>query len=849
MTENTQRARSNSSRRVTKTHSDVTLPKFHNLSTEKTQFNKNHNEVTTPIVQEIESPAIRKTGALTSRSSERLSHISPRKFQTPSHRKSDSIENRNETRPVNLSEVTKPSSRDNSKSTPRNLEHLKPISILAQKQSPKKFSIKPLNPQQIRENQKTFESYMYQITGESPLRKKILHTMRGDFTEYTALKATESERQSTGRLSSKALTPNLKFRSATDGSPESTKKSDTGIEVPALDIDPKVTAEILQELSTFKTKYQFNKSDSKFDEITGLRKKNTDLQLKNALLKKDIAHLDEFRLALDKHVEIDNFHEKRVDVLKAQVTKQKRYIDYLTKALKITKLFYKDQMAILNYLIDIDKKIHSDRVVQTKTQTSVEDTARVEAGQAKAINDIVQYNSTSEEFQKFLRNFNDAYDKVRASREKEEETKRMFNVTLQILKAKDMLSHRITPALRKKVRYNVLLHAFIEKYKNFFPIFTIFDDFDFVDKKNFSDFLKCLVKQSEKIEEVFNKIKFFDILKHNPFPANKDVARHLTDNVAAFDEYFNKKNQAKRILLNSEKIFDTEKSLSKLLGSLLLFQNQILVDKSKVSVELVVELQNQVNENIEKLLSLGIATDVNPVNGGSIIVVNEHKRAGTKIGELATRDQLERISAEMYSWREASFREFENYRDGSHFHIMELKKKLSDFIAKDAKGKEVDEILRKLRSHVDHLLQQHDEIHAYQKVLKLTNDYQKEFLRTLSNDAANAEGVMDKKNELINTILSKVNGEMRQLQDNFDHVFERGGEDDLKIRAKFVTQFKKVFGEVFDYLFRALNGKEHPIREEIGRLDKMFKEQCEKVKQDLQFFSNRNSKIAVTVIN
>lgn len=752
-------------------------------------------------------------------------------YQTPKHRKSNSTD------------VEGSTTKEESKAS-QNPEIKRDISS-------QRLAERPKNKESLAAEKKKYNQLMAKIVANDPLAVKPQSTVEEEIKIIDSFK-TSNPTKSPHSKSSKSpinFAKNfLEVRPRLSRSEKVKEISDLGVEVQTTEIDPALTAEILEEIHTNKTKYNFSNSDSKFEEIVGLRRMNVDLQLKNIQLKKDVAYLDEFKMALDKPVNVERFHEKRIDILKAQVSKQKRYIDYLTKALKLTKTFYKDQTSVLNYLIDLEKKAQQSKG-GAKDQNAVVN--MVEANQKRAMQGVIALNENPEEFQKFMRNFNEAYEKVRAAREKEEEVKKLFSVTIQALKAKDMISHRINPQLQKKIRYNSLLYSFIEKYKMYFPVYTLFDEYEFLEKRVFGDFLQSLVKQSEKIEEVFSKIKYYDTLRHNPYPASREVINYIKEHGAEFDEYFNRGNKGKRLILDGEKINEVEKSLSDLLNSLINFQKLMMLDKNKITVEYIIEMQKKLTANIEKLLTLGVATDLTQMRGAEILVVNENKKSiikGTKLlaaeGKDGLTDKINRFEAEIYSWKEQTFREFDNYKQGSHYYINELRHTLKSLTSNNEnKAKEVENSLTKLKTHVDYVIRRYDESHAYQSLQRFIIEYQKELVKTLAADAATTEQVVKEKSEHVDLILRKVTEETKELLDCFENYFEKGGEGDVRMRMKLILQFKRVFGEVFNYMIRALTGKDHPIRDQISKLDDEYREEFEKVKSDLLYFSDRNSKI------
>lgn len=109
-------------------------------------------------------------------------------------------------------------------------------------------------------------------------------------------------------------------------------------------------------LSPSSAHYKFSSKDSRFEEIRQLQSKNFLLKKENSILQNSLEEIDEFDLVLNRKTKIENFNEKRCDILKACVHKQKRYIDYLNKSFKLSNKFYKDIKHVLQFLSELDKK-------------------------------------------------------------------------------------------------------------------------------------------------------------------------------------------------------------------------------------------------------------------------------------------------------------------------------------------------------------------------------------------------------------------------------------------------------------------------------------------------------------
>lgn len=107
--------------------------------------------------------------------------------------------------------------------------------------------------------------------------------------------------------------------------------------------------------------------------------------------------------------------------------------------------------------------------------------------------EIVHSTKNSELLEKFMLNFNDAYEKVKDFERKNEELKKVFEITDE--KVKNMYKDQI-----KKVKYTYMLQQFVQKYKPYFPIKTCFDLFEPREKDSLDIQLTKLIALMNKIE-------------------------------------------------------------------------------------------------------------------------------------------------------------------------------------------------------------------------------------------------------------------------------------------------------------------------------------------------------------
>ena len=107
--------------------------------------------------------------------------------------------------------------------------------------------------------------------------------------------------------------------------------------------------------------------------------------------------------------------------------------------------------------------------------------------------EIVHSTKNTELLESFMINFNDAYEKVKDFERKNEELKKVFEITDE--KVKNIYKDQI-----KKIRYTYMLQQFVQKYKLYFPIKTCFDLFEPREKDSLDIQLTKLISLMNKIE-------------------------------------------------------------------------------------------------------------------------------------------------------------------------------------------------------------------------------------------------------------------------------------------------------------------------------------------------------------
>ena len=168
---------------------------------------------------------------------------------------------------------------------------------------------------------------------------------------------------------------------------------------------------------------KYLRTDSKMNEIIALRKQNKQLNKKVEELQKELDSVNEFKLAIEKPFDENNFNERRVTLLKAQIAQQRRLITKLTKSLKLSKTFHKELLAILDILKALCAKYQEKAFFREKDDKNRESIMIKTENERLNILNENQKNKTldlilaeaegAEMMEKFVKTFSEAYDKVK----------------------------------------------------------------------------------------------------------------------------------------------------------------------------------------------------------------------------------------------------------------------------------------------------------------------------------------------------------------------------------------------------------------------------------------------------
>ena len=566
---------------------------------------------------------------------------------------------------------------------------------------------------------------------------------------------------------------------------------------------------------------------SRFTEILDLKQRNIELNDQNKQLKSDMKNIDEFEVVLRKKTKFENFNEKRCDILKACISKQKRYIDNINQAMKLHKKFYKDLKHVLSYLIDLNEKY-----VRSNVKLSVDSTQKHGALHQvdmakKALEEIYSDSGSIDNLKLFIQNFNEAYSRVRDVQGKDSEIEKLFDLNKNIENSGDTLAKITNPEANKDISYKYTFPQFIQNYKKIFPIYTVFDEFELKDKGDFSEFINHLVLMAEKVDEVFKKVKNFGVLDHTKFLESADFPEKLTSNAANFKYYFEKSNKSKRLFLNSKSILNLEKSLSSLLSELVTFHQSLVIKKENLSMDSILDLQESLRTNIEDLLLLGVSTDSDLTLNEKIIVVNrDHRQKDSHqlIREIETPSKENLL--EIYNHEGEAIKKFEKLQAS----IKSTLKSSAD----EAKKLSADSLSNKLNSLSNFMNQieiNYQDLGLISRLKDIELVFRRKFTQATFSNVEYLRKFVTMKMNSVEELCSTVNKCVKDLTQLYDSasVFVK----DSKFKTEFPLQFETICKKLNLNVNKILNKPVEVSPDDIYGFEEVFDNEVIKVKNKL----------------
>ena len=576
--------------------------------------------------------------------------------------------------------------------------------------------------------------------------------------------------------------------------------------------------------------YRFSLNDSKFKEILNLKKQNAELSYMNEALKQEVDGLDEFEKVLSKRTKLENFNEKRCDMLKASLEKQKKYIAQLTSSVKLSNKFSKDLASVLKFLVNT--------VERSKRKDEPQDQLKAREHLAGyAFNQLKSELGNTHALKAFMTNFNDAYEKIKKIESENEDLGHMFDLPV------DRTSHDGTKMeTQKKIKYKYVLTDFAEKYKHVFPSYSVFKEMDIQEKLDFADVLKQLQKMAVTVDETFKKLKSYDMITHSHFVYNENIPTNYQHNINSFGYYFHNLNKSKRIALNGNELLALERSLSVLLGQLINFHNELTAKGHDVSMHDILKLQHNVRTNIEGLLTLGVTVACNISHKDQIIVVTKQNNCEDEVNPLrGTSIPKTKLLFEIYKEEHENVRKFEG--------LMDNMKKLLDQTIKEVDKEASKNLLKKLKSlseYMECLQINYEDMGLMSRLKDIEMNFTREYSKILDGSMNRIKSFVEEEGKLVDDFLEKIHSGIKELSKSYEstHLQESKGTKSQKV---FLTVFRKMNKEIKDASHGILGKRKELDYGETRILENIFLKDFEKICEEYKRNRARLKKIGIKV--
>ncbi|CAK68133.1 unnamed protein product (macronuclear) [Paramecium tetraurelia] len=436
---------------------------------------------------------------------------------------------------------------------------------------------------------------------------------------------------------------------------------------------------------TKQSKNIFTINDSRYKHIKNLEKKNKQLTNKLVDLQTDLAQIDEFKIAISldrppmknsralffstndvkkgklqiEPQEInDDFHQRRIEIMKAQLLKQQRYIKRLTTILQTTRKFYEDLREYMQYfssvlrqsaqgndyyIVEQKETITSQQVIQSptnkevanqneelkqqknqiqkKVQFTLDDSFDRQQAQSKiqritkdkefievaekqqqyiSLKNLLQQFKSNEDRENFISTFTLAYQKIIDFERGNQDYRNLLEVQQQ--------------GKNRKVFYKHPMRSLIQRYGQFFPVKSIYTAFPMKDRERLDHFLISLEGMSSQIQRDLQKVDAFWLFKSNPFFFKSNDYRQsielpvqILEEPQLFDEFLAEPEKHRVINLDQTMLSNLEKDLLQLMDSLMEMQKKFQSecnDLQFLQKPQITRISDQLRKSLESLVCL-----------------------------------------------------------------------------------------------------------------------------------------------------------------------------------------------------------------------------------------------------
>ncbi|KAL4506013.1 hypothetical protein ABPG72_013774 [Tetrahymena utriculariae] len=239
-----------------------------------------------------------------------------------------------------------------------------------------------------------------------------------------------------------------------------------------------------------------------------------------------------------------------------------------------------------------------------------------------AYNKIVEYERSNKEFSSMfaIKQFKklalpDSFHNSLTNLDKSSQNSQLYQEAFQqALQQNDTVSRKEINNkgnVINKVQYKYPVKEFLDKYRDYIPINTIFTSFPSQQKDNLNNMMNVLSNVLKKCEKGFKQVRTFQLYKSNPFlyidKRNRvDLPETLLNYKSDFETFIKYRDKMTSINLSYDQLTKTESQLSQLLSNLLTAYQQAILDNKRNPNQEISELIDNLRKSIEQMICLGV---------------------------------------------------------------------------------------------------------------------------------------------------------------------------------------------------------------------------------------------------
>lgn len=564
-------------------------------------------------------------------------------------------------------------------------------------------------------------------------------------------------------------------------------------------------------------------NNSRLREINALIEENKILKRELALRKKELAEVDEFKMMMRNCDATKNCNEKRVQCLKGQLHKQQKYIKKLEKTFKLMKIFHDDSRNLITLFIDISSKYQDKFRARQKpkfSKSNEETLQRLDSDSFKdSVEKMMKNFKNPDSFKEFIDQFNSAYKLILNYERSNEEFNRVFRQTKNNNETNRL---DFTPILE----YQNPITTFVERYKRYFNIKTVFDVIVPNEKDIFTNNFENLLSLNSKIEMMFHKLNTIDIFKNNDFYISNKSAPFISEkNHENFVDFLVKNTQTHFLGMNYQEIMDLESRLANLLNDIIVFEYDFIYQKDEINLNKVNNIKEKLRSNIDKLIELGVRlSDTEDANLLYVLekdIQNERESAknnGKNDTHLLIAEKSEEVK-----------RDFKN----CCIYIKEFMINLPEIVLQDPVQQPK---IKKMDFLVDILTSIFEEKEVLSQILELDLRKQKETLEILNDGLTEIQIFFEQKNNSFNKFYSEMREKIIELSSTIEALA-----DDKN--NPFFKRMKRKFDEIFQFFSKIPFENPSEKRMKMKRMLEEYELKFKELYSKWLFFQNSIEKI------